>query len=200
MGQLHLGGRHRNSKRRLAGIKEVFVTQNGAGMADTVPTEDQLGRDLRGAHAGKDPPRGRVGKEFLPRRKNGTPNGDLRYSYLAFVLPMLAKAVGTAKTVTVGGYDGEAALPDAARRHLTPSNAKTVYAVASGFLDGNERIETLVFPEGVTLGFFERGAVRDCPNLKAVRLGYTPHREVTALAATAAALSQIGRASCRERV
>lgn len=115
-------------------------------------------------------------------------SGGVRYAVSNKGLVAL-RVVSTQRTVTVAGYDGEAAIPEEARRYLTPANSRTVYAVASGFLDGNERIETLVFPEGVTLGFFERGAIRGCPNLKTVRLGYTPHREVTALAATAASLS-----------
>ena len=114
--------------------------------------------------------------------------GGVRYAVSNKGLVALS-VVGTQSTVTVAGYDGEAPIPDAARRYLTSANAKTVYAVASGFLDGNERIETLVFPEGVTLGFFERSAIRRCPNLKTLRLGHTPHREVTGLAATAASLS-----------
>ncbi|MBO7293651.1 MAG: hypothetical protein J6V07_06935, partial [Clostridia bacterium] len=115
-------------------------------------------------------------------------SGGVRYAVSNKGLVALS-VVGTQKTVTVGGYDGETPLPEGARRYLNSANAKTVYAVASGFLDGNERIETLVLPEEITLGFFERSAIRDCPNLKTVRLGYTPHREVTALSATAASLS-----------
>ena len=115
-------------------------------------------------------------------------SGGVRYAVSNKWLVAL-RVVSTQRTVTVAGYDGEAAIPEEARRYLTPANSRTVYAVASGFLDGNERIETLVFPEGTTLGFFERAAIRGCPNLKTVRLGYTPHREVTALAATAASLS-----------
>ena len=115
-------------------------------------------------------------------------SGGVRYAISNKGLVALS-VVGTQRTVTVAGYDGETPIPDTARRYLTPANSRTVYAVASGFLDGNDRIETLVFPEGVTLGFFERSAIRRCPNLKTLRLGYTPHREVTALAATAASLS-----------
>ena len=109
--------------------------------------------------------------------------GGVRYGLSNRGVIALSVVDPDAETVTLSGFteDGYDTATSRAAELLEGAPSayiNKVYAVAEGFLSGNETVKTLILPAGLSLAFFAEDAITDCPSLESIRLYHTVDRAV----------------------